>query len=94
MPDGDCCLPKADGITYLAIGECQVTVGMRGLDLIFQQLFLMEKTAETVTDEELVEMGRNYNYIPNAKTVSKDYVIALRKAYAAYLNRTTEQKTP
>lgn len=91
MPDGACCWPRADGVTYLAIGDRQITVGMSGLDLVFEQLFLLEKTPENVTDEELVELARNYNYIPDKGSIMTVYAVALRKAYAAFLSRRAQK---
>lgn len=84
---GDCCLPRSDGITYLKIGEQGITVGMQNLALIFQQLALLNRQPDEATDEELIGMARRYNYIPRKPSVERDYAIALRKAYAAYLAR-------
>lgn len=83
----DCCLPRSNGITYIKIGEQGITVGMQGLEVIFQQLALLNRRAENVSDEELIGMARRYNYIPRKTSVEQDYAAALRQAYAAYLAR-------
>jgi hypothetical protein len=86
MPPGSsaCCLPNVDGITYLKIGPQGHTVGMRGLDTIFQQLIAMGRSPEDATDAELVGMARQFNWIAEKESVEADYAIALRRAYAAY----------
>lgn len=85
--NGDCCLPRSDGITYLKIGEQGITVGMQGLEVVFQQLALLNRQPEEASDEELIGMARRYNYIPRRATIEHDYAQALRQAYAAYLAR-------
>lgn len=88
LPGSDgCCLPTAEGITYLKIGPQAHTIGMRGLDLVFQQLSLMQRNPSEVTDEELVGMARRFNWIPEKPAIEADYALALRQAYAAYYAR-------
>lgn len=86
MPPGSgaCCLPKVAGLTYLKLGPDGITVGMSGLDTVFQQLFLMGRRPEDVTDDELVGMVRRFNWIPNKSSIEADYAVALRQAYTAY----------
>jgi hypothetical protein len=86
MPPGSgaCCLPNVSGISYINIGPQGHTVGMRGLDSIFQQLFAIGRRPEEATDSELVEMARQFNWIPEKKSVEADYGVALRRAYAAF----------
>jgi len=84
---GACCLPAADGITYLKIGERQITVGIQGLDAVFKQLCAMGRAPEDVTDEELIEMARRRNYIYRSPEVEADYAAAFRRAYAGYFAR-------
>ena len=81
---GACCLPNVDGITYIQIGPQGHTVGMRGLDTVFQQLFLMGRSPEDATDAELVGMARKFNWIPDKASIEADYAVALRRAYAVY----------
>ncbi len=82
-----CCLPNADGITYLQVGAQGRTVGMRGLDTVFQQLLAMGRIPEEATDTELLGMARLSNYIPRRKETDADYASALRLAYAAFFSR-------
>lgn len=91
MPPGseDCCLPNADGITYLQVGGDPI--GMRGLGTIFQQLLALERSPEEATDEELVDMARKYNWITEKAEVEAQYAHALRKAYAAYYEKASQQ---
>lgn len=85
-----CCLPNADGITYLQVGAQGRTVGMRGLDTVFQQLLAMDRIPEEATDAELLGMARQSNYIPRREETEVDYASALRRAYDAFFSR---QKT-
>jgi len=63
--NGACCLPSVDGVTYLKVGSRGVTVGMTGLDKLFQQLWsltarplwMMGHRPEQATDDELVGVG-------------------------------------
>jgi hypothetical protein len=93
MPPGSgaCCLPNVEGIRYIKIGLQGLPVGMIGLDSIFQQLFAMSRLPEDATDDELVEMARQFNWIAGTPTVEADYAIALRRAYADYF-ATREEK--
>lgn len=84
---GECCLPNAEGITFLKIGDQCVPVGMLGLDQVFQQLVMMERRPEDTADTELVGMARKFNYIPGRESVEADYASALRQAYALYCER-------
>ncbi|MGB9521900.1 MAG: hypothetical protein ACPL6F_03990 [Anaerolineales bacterium] len=85
--DGACCLPKSNEVTYIKIGARQIVVGMRGLDIIFQQLALLQRNPEDASDRELVDLAGRYNYIPNSEDIEKDYAEALRSAYRAFLER-------
>lgn len=89
MPTGDgaCCLPNATGITYIKIGARQVVVGMRGLDVVFEQLALLQRKPEETSDRELVDMAGRYNYIPASVDIEHEYAEALRNAYNAFLKR-------
>ncbi len=84
---GACCLPNVDGITYLQIGVQGRTVGMRGLDQVFQQLVAMGRCPDDATDTELIGMARQSNYIPRREETEVDYASALRRAYDAFFSR-------
>ena len=84
---GTCCLPSVDGVTYLKIGARQIIVGVQGLDTICQQLYIIGRTPEEVSDEELIAMARRHNYIRSNAEVEADYAAAFRKAYAAFYTR-------
>jgi len=88
---GACCLPNVEGVTYLQVGSQAHTVGMRGLDLIFKQLAAMGRLPEDATDDELVGMARQFNWIPHKASIEADYAVALRKAYTAFFAR--QEKT-
>jgi hypothetical protein len=81
---GACCLPNLAGITYLHVGPQGHTVGMRGLNEVFQQLCAMERRPEEANDSELVGMARKFNYIPEKNAIEVEYAKALRFAYTAY----------
>jgi hypothetical protein len=84
MPPGSgaCCLPNADGITYLNVGGDPID--MRGLESIFRQLLALERRPEDASDEELVGMARKFNWITYKAAIEAEYAEALRKSYAAY----------
>ncbi|MGB9641349.1 MAG: hypothetical protein ACPL4H_10585 [Anaerolineales bacterium] len=85
--DGACCLPQSNEVTYIKIGVHQIVVGMRGLDIIFQQLALLKRKPEEASVRELVDLAGRYNYIPDSEEIEKDYAEALRSAYRAFLER-------
>ena len=79
-----CCLPSVDGVTYLKIGPRSATIGMQGLDRIFQQLWEGGCSPEEVSDSGLVNLARQYNYIPRKESSEADHAAALRRAYHTY----------
>ncbi len=81
---GACCLPNVNGITYIKIGPQGDPVGMKGLDTIFQQLFVLGRRPEEVSETELVGMARKFNWIPNNPSIEAEYAVALRRAYADF----------
>lgn len=89
---GACCLPRADGLTYIKIGTQQHVVGMMNLEKIFRQLYLLERSPEEVTGDELVSMARGSNYIPPRADIEADYAVALRRAYSAFCERQAQRK--
>ena len=84
---GACCLPRAEGITYLKIGAGNAVIGVVGLENVFQQLYALGRLPEETTDAELVDMTRKFNYIPRRAAIEADYAIALREAYAQFYTR-------
>lgn len=91
MNSGACCLPDVNGVTYILVGPQRHPVGMRGLETIFEQLYLMGRRPEDAADEELVEMARMYNWIARKPPIEADYAAALRKAYTAFCKRQEKQ---
>ncbi len=91
---GACCLPRVEGLTYLEVGSRRATVGMSGLETVFQQLYAMGRRPEEATDAELVGMARQFNYIPNRPTIEADYATALREAYARFHARQEKEHEP
>ena len=81
---GACCLPNANGLTYLKIGLKGNITGMQNLEVVFQQLYLLGRRPQEASDEELVGMARKFNYIPRKAEIETDYAVALRKAYTSY----------
>jgi len=90
--NGVCCLPSVDGVTHLKVGSRGVTVGMTGLDKLFQQLWMMEHRSEQAPDDELVGMARQFNYITPKESVERDYAEALRGAYEDFCARQEAQQ--
>lgn len=82
-----CCLPQAEGLTYLHIGPQQQVVGMMDLETVFRQLLALGRPPEDVTAAEIVGMARRANYIPNLPEVKADYAEALREAYARHVKQ-------
>jgi hypothetical protein len=81
---GSCCLPAADGITYLRVGPKGDPVGIQRLASVFNQLLSMERSPEEASNEELIGMVRKFNYIPYNAAVEAEYAEALRKAYTSF----------
>ncbi|GAB4428161.1 MAG: hypothetical protein Kow0031_08310 [Anaerolineae bacterium] len=89
---GVCCPPSAEGVTYLRIGPQQRKVGMMGIETVFQQLSVLGREPDTVTDSELVDMARKSNYIPEGAIIEAEYAVALREAYAQFCNRRKQRE--
>lgn len=85
---GACCPQRAEGVTHLRIGQRGIVVGLMGLDTVFQQLYALGRHPDEVANEELVEMARTFNYIPNNPGVEADYAVALRQAYRLFYLKT------
>ncbi len=84
---GACC-PKSDGnITQLRLGEGH-TVGIMGLNVVFEQLLAMGRKPDEASDEELVGMVRaQKNYIVSKSEIEAKYAAALRREYASFYAR-------
>lgn len=64
-PDsGSCCLPGAQGVTYLKIGPRQASVGMLNLGIAFQQLYQSGRQLPEISNQDLLESVREFNYVP------------------------------
>lgn len=87
-----CCLPSAQGLIYLKIGNKGNISGMQNLEFVFQQLILLKRQSQDASDDELVGMARKYNYIPRKPEIEADYATALRKAYAGYYANQEQKK--
>jgi hypothetical protein len=84
---GACCLPGAEGLTYIKVGPQQHTVGVMNLDIVFKQLFALGHRPDEVSDEEILGMARKSNYIAHNSEAEANYAEALRRAYAAFYAR-------
>jgi len=90
---GACCPQNSEDVTQLSLGARGGTVGIRGLDTVFEQLLALGWTPVRVTDSEFVGRVRaERNYIPSTKDVEKTYAAALRRAYAAFYTLRTEKR--
>lgn len=94
MDKNGCCLAAADGISYIRIGSRQIVIGMRNLDVVFEQLRLVSREPELVPDNELIDLARKYNYIPRNDSIERDYGEALRRAYRSYYDQRQTPKKP
>lgn len=87
MMMGACCAKSDDSITQLRLDEGR-TVGIMGLNAVFEQLWAMGRKPDEATDEELVGMVRaQKNYIMSKADVEAKYAAALRREYAAFYAR-------
>jgi len=83
---GACC-PKSDvRVTQLRLTDDGHTVGIVGLDTLFEQLLALGRTPDEATDAELVGMVRRQNYVPSSAAETL-YAAALRREYAAFYAR-------
>lgn len=85
---GACCPPSASGVTQLRLGADGHSVGIVGLDAVFEGLLALRREPDKVSDTELLEGVRAArNYIPARPDVEARYAAALRRAYAAFHGR-------
>ncbi len=84
--DGSCC-PKGDvNVTQIDLFGDGRTVGLVGLQTVFEQLVLLGRRPEDVTADELVAMVKaQRNYIPDRTRAA--YGAALLREYIAYWTR-------
>lgn len=76
-----CCSGPPLKIVYIRIKGS--SVGMTGLEEIFEQVYRDGRPDDDALERELVEQARVYNYI--APGSESDYGWALRRAYQAYV---------
>ena len=86
--NGGCCPKSDDSVTQVRLDESRHTVGIRGLETVFEQLLAMGCAPTSVTDAELLTMVRAArNYIPSRQEVEARYATALRREFAAFYAR-------
>ena len=84
---GACCPKSDDSVTRLRLREGH-TVGMMGLNTVFEQLLAMGRKPEEASDAELLGMARaQRNYITSKPDIEALYAAALRREYAAFCAR-------
>ena len=89
---GACCPKNFSGVTQLELGDEGHSVGIRGLDSVFEQLLAIGRRPDEVSDAELLAMVRAArNYIPSWQEIEAEYAAALRRAYAAFYARRPQQ---
>jgi hypothetical protein len=76
-----CCSGPPPKIAYIRVRGS--SVGMTGLEEIFEQLHRAGRSDDDPLEQELVEHARVYNFI--APGSESDYGWALRRAYQAYV---------
>ena len=87
MMTGACCPKSDDSVTQLRLREGH-TVGMMGLNTVFEQLLAMGRTPDQVTNEELLGMMRaQKNYITSKPDIEALYAAALTREYASFYAR-------
>jgi hypothetical protein len=87
MMAGACCPKSDDRVMQLRLWEGH-SVGIMGLNMVFEQLLAMGRKPEEVTDAELLGMARTQrNYIPSKPDIEALYAAALRREYASFYAR-------
>jgi hypothetical protein len=84
--NGSCC-PQGDvNVTQVDLFGDGRTVGLVGLQMVFEQLVILGRQPDDVTADELVAMVKaQKNYIPDRPRAA--YGAALLREYAAYWTR-------
>ncbi len=75
-----CCCGEQEPVVQIGIGD--ESIGLVGLNKIFEQLRLLGRPPDPTVEEELLEMVAAKNYIP--KSCEDEYRFALRREYAKY----------
>jgi hypothetical protein len=57
---------------------------MQKLETVFRQLHAQGQLPDEVSDDELLNMARKFNYVPDRAAVKADYVHALRRAHTSF----------
>ncbi len=84
MMMGACCPSSDSSTTQLCLSEGH-TVGIMGLNIVFERLLVLGRKPDQVTDKELVSMVRmQRNYIVPNPQVEANYAAALRREYASF----------
>ena len=84
---GACCPKSDDSVTQLCLREGH-SVGIMGLNRVFEQLLAMGRKPEEVTDAELLGMARvQKNYITSKPDIEALYAAALTREYASFYAR-------
>lgn len=91
LKGGACCPGRISGVTQVQLGGGH-TVGLVGLDTVFERLFAVGKTPDEITDAEWVRMVRSArNYIPFKSAIEAKYAAALRREYHSFHARRVGQ---
>ena len=87
MMAGACCPKSDDSVTQLRLREGH-SVGIMGLNMVFEQLWALGRKPEEATDAELLGMARaQRNYITSKPDIEALYAAALRREYASFYAR-------
>lgn len=87
MMTGTCCPKSDDSVTQLRLREGH-SVGIMGLNMVFEQLLAMGRKPEEATDAELLGMARaQRNYITSKPDIEALYAAAVRREYASFYAR-------
>ena len=76
-----CCSGRPPQLVYIKLRGS--SVGLMGVQALFEQLYQAGRGDDDALEAELVEQARVYNYV--ARGVEKDYGWELRKAYRCYV---------
>ena len=76
-----CCAGAPPRLVYIKVRGS--SVGLVGIEPLFEQLYQAGRRDDEALEAELVEQARVYNYI--ARGAEKDYGWGLRQAYRFYV---------
>jgi hypothetical protein len=77
-----CCGGSDAEVTQVAIDDRGLTMGIVGLEQVFEQLHTMERKPEAGVRDELLAMVKTRNYVP--PSAEERYKTALLREYAAF----------